>query len=161
MKKENTFTQVPNNLLEALCRVKLSANKKEIVLVILRYTYGYHKDSAQISYLGFSKLTGLGRRYCIKLVKNLVEGKLIIKVVKKKNYPSYFSINPNLNNWKVTFRSSDPQVTSDQLGTRGDDSEDTLNSDNGVTQEINKESKERSEKIKKRIKRMLIRKRGS
>ena len=53
--------------------------------------------------------------------------------------------------WKVEFRGSHLGVTSNQQDTRPSDREETSSSDLGDSQEINKEKKERVEKIKKQI----------
>ena len=63
-------TQVPNVLLDKVLP-KLKPAPLKILLVIIRFTYGFQKESDRISYDMLSKKTGLSRRQAIKGVKEL------------------------------------------------------------------------------------------
>ncbi|MBI4257947.1 MAG: replication protein, partial [Thaumarchaeota archaeon] len=65
------FTPIPNQLLEALCRVKLSPNQWKVLLFIVRKTYGFHKPSDRIPLSQFSKATGLDRRHVARALNGL------------------------------------------------------------------------------------------
>ena len=63
------FTQIPNELLENLD--KLRPAETQVLLVICRYTFGYHSDEASIGLTGISKRTGLSRQYVGRILTRL------------------------------------------------------------------------------------------
>ena len=56
---EDGYTQISNELLEALCWMNLSPYEWRVLLWILRKTYGWKKKTDWISLSQFSKETGL------------------------------------------------------------------------------------------------------
>lgn len=152
MKIKDNFTPIPNSILEVLIRAKIGKTEGDLVLFIIRDTYGWQRSTAQISNGRFSKFTGLSRPHVIRLLR-VIRNKQIIKRFGSgiKNLPHIYSLNENFAEWKVEFRGSDPQVTSDLEATKHSVLDRTKASDLEVTQEINKESKERSEILKTEI----------
>lgn len=78
------FTQIPNELFEVLFSSDLVGSEVKILIFISRKTYGFHKDSDQISLsqfqnkLGFSRQTvvdGLRKLRLVKLIRLVSKGK--------------------------------------------------------------------------------------
>lgn len=153
-KLKGNFTTVPNNILEALIKAKVSGTEIDVILAIIRTTLGYQKELAEIAYLYLSKQTGLDRSYCIKLVKNLRRRKIVKKISgDSKTSKNWLGINSNTNEWQVELRGSDSQLTSDLQDTSSSDLGVTTSSDSQITHKINNKeiNKERVEKTKQQI----------
>lgn len=74
------YTQTPNELFDDWLP-KLKMIELKILLVILRKTFGWHKDVAKISREELKKLTGLQSIQISNGTKSLIEKKLIKKTV--------------------------------------------------------------------------------
>jgi len=59
--KENGRTEIANEILEKFCRFRIPGEVMQVVMVIIRKTYGWHKKTDQISYSQFSQMTGLSK----------------------------------------------------------------------------------------------------
>ena len=46
---ENGFTRLSNEILDELCKIRISGEAMQALLTVLRKTYGYHKKSDNIS----------------------------------------------------------------------------------------------------------------
>jgi len=79
--KENGFTPIANEILELLVNTALLGAEFQILLFIIRKTYGYHKKKDRISLTQFEKNTGLSRPTVVKTLKNLVSRGMIIKII--------------------------------------------------------------------------------
>ena len=77
---EDGYTRVANELLEALIAAPLSGQELRIALTVIRKTYGYGgKKVDRISMGQFEKLTGIPKKRCQIVMKELVEKNIIIK----------------------------------------------------------------------------------
>jgi len=79
--KENGFTPIANEILERLVNTALLGSEFQVLLFIIRKTYGYHKKKDRISLTQFEKGTGLSRPTVVKTLKNLMSRNMIIKIV--------------------------------------------------------------------------------
>ena len=80
--KENGYTPIANELLEKLARVSLSPNQWQVLMVIFRKTYGFHKKVDYIANFQIGELTGLGKTVVSRVLHNLADRNLITR--KKK-----------------------------------------------------------------------------
>lgn len=71
METTNNYTQIPNELLEALTSGVFTPAAVQILLLIARKTYGYHKSHDQISLSQFSKTLNMDRRTVMREIKRL------------------------------------------------------------------------------------------
>lgn len=78
--KENGFTAIANEILEHLVKVRLPPSEKDLILFIIRKTYGYGKKEDRISLTQFEKATDLSRPTVVKALKNLLSRKMVVKV---------------------------------------------------------------------------------
>lgn len=70
---ENGYTKIANNLLEKIAKIKMSGQSWQVLIAILRKTYGYNKKSDWIEYSQLSQITNLSKsRICesIKLLRD-------------------------------------------------------------------------------------------
>ena len=75
--KENGYTEISNEILESLAKIRIPGEARQMLDVVIRKTYGFNKKHDSIATSQFVKLTGLPRyaihRARIKLVKmNLI-----------------------------------------------------------------------------------------
>lgn len=76
---EDGMTMVANELVEALCKINLSAYESRVVWCIFRKTYGYHKKTDRISYSQFELSTGLKRWHVNRALLHLIDRQIIQK----------------------------------------------------------------------------------
>lgn len=77
--KENGFTAIANEILEQLVKLRIPPSEKDILLLVIRKTYGYGKKKDWISLSKFEEATGLSRVTVVKSLKNLIARKLLVK----------------------------------------------------------------------------------
>jgi phage replication O-like protein O len=91
------YTKVSNELLEALCRIRIPGEAVQVLYYIIRRTYGFGKKKDAISLSQFSKGTGLSRQNSSRAIKKLVK-KNIIKV-SKEGYITEYEIQKDYEKW--------------------------------------------------------------
>ena len=91
---ENGFTRIANETLEALAKIRISGTEWKIVLVIWRYTYGYHKKTCKLRNMDFANLTNLKRSHVSTAISGLLRKNII--VTEKRNK---YGFNKNHKEW--------------------------------------------------------------
>ncbi len=91
------FTRISNELLDALCKTRLSGESRQILDVIFRKTYGYRKKKDSISLTQFSELTNIPLKNCPRAIKKLKNLNMII--INKNGYISEYSIQKDYEKW--------------------------------------------------------------
>ena len=76
---ENGHTQIANEILEKLARVYLSPNQWQVVMVVLRKTYGFHKKVDYIANSQIIEATGLCKAVISRCLKILQEANIITR----------------------------------------------------------------------------------
>ncbi len=76
---ENGHTKIANEILEQLVKTGLLGSEWNIVIWVIRKTYGYQKKEDWISLTQFEKATNLSRPTVVKTLKNLVNRGLLVK----------------------------------------------------------------------------------
>jgi len=94
--KENGFTPLANEILERLVKTALLGAEFQVLLHILRKTYGFRKKDDWISLTQFQKGTGLSRPTVVKSLKTLVLRRIIIKSINCD-----YSFNKDWETWVV------------------------------------------------------------
>lgn len=95
--KENGYTAIANEILDALCRTRISGEARQVLDVILRKTYGYNKKADHISLSQFVEATGIHKPEVCRALHKLEEMNIIAKseggvanrYVFVKNYESW------------------------------------------------------------------------
>ncbi len=76
---EDGHTQIANEILEKLAKVSLSPNQWQVLIVILRKTYGFHKKVDYIANFQIGEATGLGKTVVSRCLKGLAGMNIIIR----------------------------------------------------------------------------------
>lgn len=159
--RENGFTGIAHEIIEALIKVKLNATQLQIILVVLRFTYGFNRKNTNHANSFFANALGIDRSNLIRDMNEL-QRMNIITVVKKgtgKN-PSIISFNKDYDTWNVKWK---VEPSSTRVIPDTDVNNDTAQSvnesiDGGIpdkdtrvendTQERNTRKKDKKEKIR-------------
>lgn len=118
---ENGFTMLANEILEALMKIRIPGQAWQVLLVIIRKTYGFKKKTDYISLSQFQGLTGLVQPHVCRSVNTLVGMNLIIKKDKHKQ-PTY-RFNKDYDTWiplpkKIRGIKKDNQGVSKKVDTK-------------------------------------------
>jgi len=107
---EEGYTQIANELMEALARIKLTPIENQVLMFVIRKTYGWKKKADNISISQIVEGTGASRRMVIYAVQNLESKKiLLVKRDSARNEISgslchsinVIGINKHYNKWVV------------------------------------------------------------
>ncbi len=80
---ENGFTQIANELLEAVIRTYMSNYEHRIFWLIVRKTYGYNKKSDWIAQKQIVEITGILKQHVSRTIKKLRDKNMIVVIDKK------------------------------------------------------------------------------
>jgi phage replication O-like protein O len=101
--KENGYTAIANEILEALAKSKLNGTQRAIIDVVFRYTYGFSRKSHEFSIsfllqaLGMTKVQNKQVR---RELETLIETKVLIEVKSPtKNSSRILAFNKNYSEW--------------------------------------------------------------
>lgn len=97
--KREYFTKVPCRTLENLAKLRVSTNEFRTIMVVVRKTYGFHKDKDRISLSQFQKLTGLDRKRQVCALRSLVNKGILLK---ESSYIRTYEINRKFYEWMVS-----------------------------------------------------------
>jgi len=97
---ENGFTKISNEILETLVNAGLLGSEFQVILFVIRKTYGWGKKRDIISLTQFEQGTNLSRLTIIKTIKNLVIKNMLVKTAIPHNRITY-SYQKNYNEWVV------------------------------------------------------------
>ena len=118
--KEDGYTRIANEIMEALCQVNLSPHESRVLWFLLRKTYGWGKKSDWITLSQFSKSVGLDRRHVWRTLKNLSAKKGMIVISRDdKSRPTY-GFQKDYSKWRMSSRkmtviSGDDRVSSVEM----------------------------------------------
>ena len=94
---EDGFVRISNELLEALCKIKIPSEARRVLDVIFRKTYGFNKKEDEISLSQFNKATNILIPNVVRAIKTLKSMNLINKT--KKYYITTYSIQKDCDKW--------------------------------------------------------------
>ena len=92
---EDGYTMIANELLEALSRTHLSAYENRVLIILLRFTYGYHKKETTLSLSFIVQQTGLLKPHVSRALRQLSARNIIMRTGKlltiQKDYERWLS----------------------------------------------------------------------
>lgn len=97
---ENGFTQIANEILDALCRIRIPGEARQVLDFIIRKTYGFHKKDDQIALSQFVLGTGLSKAHICHSIKKLSAMNMIYISEKGKVIINSFRFNKDFGTWK-------------------------------------------------------------
>lgn len=95
---ENGYTKIANELLEALAKIRIPGEARQVLDVICRRTYGFNKKYDAISLSQFNLATGLKKVAVCKAIQKLTFLNLITQ--KGNDTSKTYSINKDFETWK-------------------------------------------------------------
>jgi phage replication O-like protein O len=108
---KNGYTQISNDILEAIIKMRLSGHEFRIALLIIRKTNGFHRQEDAISLSQMHKSTGLSITRCSQVV-NALQLKGVITITEKcKGKTKKYAFNKNLDEWQDTYRKVKETIT--------------------------------------------------
>lgn len=97
--KENGYTSIANELLEAFARVpSLGSEAAQVLFLVLRRSYGFQKKDAEMSIAFIAKGTGMKRTNVVRATKRLVSKRIL------SHKDSVITLNKNYDTWLVSKR---------------------------------------------------------
>lgn len=96
--KENGYTAIADEILEALSRRQLSGYEWRCLILIVRKTYGFHKKEDWIALSQFIDGTGIGKSHVCRALRMLVAQNIVTKGGTPKQ-PRY-SFQKDYDRWK-------------------------------------------------------------
>lgn len=92
MNMNRNFTRIPNDVLEALCTLNVSGNEMRILLYIIRRTYGFNRDFAEIPLSEIASAVGMLASHVSRALKKLSSTGLIERHSAKGMRPQTISL---------------------------------------------------------------------
>ena len=100
---ENGYTPIANELLEAIYGARLNATQFKIVLMVVRYTYGFSRKEHHLSLSFIAKGTGVHKNQVSRDLSRLIERKILLEIAPPTfSKPRTLSLNKNYDSWLST-----------------------------------------------------------
>jgi phage replication O-like protein O len=168
--KENGFTAIANELIEALIASNLSGQDFKIALLIIRKTYGFNKNEDAVSLSQMELATGMGKIRCSQVVNRLQLMKILTvteningigkKYKFNKDFETWDTVNKNINRLEKTIGTVKKKRNiplRKTLTTKDTLTKDTLTKDKATIPEwIPKETFLEFIELRKKLKRPLL-----
>ena len=101
-KQREGYTKIPNNILEALTGIRISGEEGQCLWLILRKTYGWHKQEDWISNSQFVKVTGINKQNVNRAIQKLAKKNMVIK--KDYNNRPVYSLQQDVQKWEASSK---------------------------------------------------------
>lgn len=102
---EDGHTDIAHEIVEALCRINLTAYESRILWALFRKTYGWHKKWDRISYTKWEEVTGLDRWHIARTLKQLIARKIIAQ--RGNGYKIEYAFQKDYEQWIKEFHRHD------------------------------------------------------
>lgn len=104
--ENSKFFMIPNEYQDAKCRIRIPGQARQVLDVIERFTFGWNKREASISYMTFRKMTGLDDRNILRARKKLIKMGVVdpVKNVRLRN--TSYRIQMDYTKWKPLSKMS-------------------------------------------------------
>lgn len=113
--KENGYTPIYNEVLEAIYNSPFNATQLKIIMIICRYTYGFSRKEHSISETFISKAANISKRYISSELNKLVEQRVVIITKPHTDITSrVLKLNKHYDEW--LFKTMLPQVNNTSTG---------------------------------------------
>lgn len=96
--KENGYTAISNEIMKALCKIRINGEARQVLDFILYKTYGFNKKSDGISLSQFTEETGLKRPTVCKAIRRLKDMNLITQ--KDTSTWNLYELQKDFETWK-------------------------------------------------------------
>lgn len=96
---ENGYTPIANELLDAILRYPFSKRHLNVVLAVMRKTYGYQKKADQLSASQIANMTNIPRQHVVSAIQDLARAGVVLK--RDGGRANCLSINKNYAQWRT------------------------------------------------------------
>lgn len=97
---ENGYVRIADELLEGICRYRSSGARKDLILAVIRATYGFQRKSREIGTAYLAKLTGRHPTKVAADVATLIERRVLVEVKRYGfNRCRTLALNKNFEEW--------------------------------------------------------------
>ncbi len=125
---EQGYTPIANELLTRICSTKFNATQYKIILLVMRYTYGFSRKAHGLSESFISRAISVSKRYVSNELHTLVN-RNVITVYQESTYssPRKLGINKNYDLWDTSNIQVESKSTTDEdyINTTVDEKFDT------------------------------------
>ena len=97
---EDGYTKIANEIMDALCRIRIPGEEMQVLNAILRKTYGWQKCEDAIALSQFVEMTGMNKPHIIQSIKGLLLKKVIIVTEKGNSFAKVYKFNKDYDKWK-------------------------------------------------------------
>ena len=146
--KENGYTSIANELLEQIYRRRFSASQLKILLLVIRFTYGFNRKTAALSNTFIAAGTGIHEITVSKEVGTLLRDN-VLKLHKKPTFHNsrVIGINKDYESWRNHLELAEALSVSeifDRVSETGEtELADTLTKKENLTKTTVKKEKEK------------------
>lgn len=98
---EKGFVRIANEIIEALARIRIPGEARQVIDVVIRKTYGFNKKQDRIALSQFSIATGLSKQDVARALRKAKELN-IVKVIGENAYDigKEYRFNKDFDTWK-------------------------------------------------------------
>lgn len=96
---EDGYTKIANEIMDALCRIRIPGEEMQVLNAILRKTYGWQKCEDAIALSQFVEMTGMNKPHIIQSIKGLLLKKVIIVTEKGNSSAKVYKFNKDYDKW--------------------------------------------------------------
>lgn len=97
---EEGYIKIANEIMDALCRIRIPGEEMQILNAILRKTYGWQKCEDAIALSQFVEMTGMNKPHIIQSIKGLLLKKVITVTEKGNSFAKVYKFNKDYDKWK-------------------------------------------------------------
>jgi phage replication O-like protein O len=94
---EDGHVDIANDIVDALARIRISGEESQVLWIILRKTYGWHKKEDWISLSQFCLSTGIKKNNVCRALSKLIMKNIVIK--KENDYGTTYQFQKNFDEW--------------------------------------------------------------
>lgn len=114
--KENGYTPIANEIMEAVAQLQINATQFRILMVVWRYTYGFSRKEHRLSASFIATATGIHKKQVSRELAELLKRNILTEVVKPDfNVTRVIAFNKLYTSWQST-KTLPVNETVDQTG---------------------------------------------
>ena len=98
--QSDQYTKIPNTILEKIMESKFNGTQFKLIMAVCRFTYGFQRDSAELSISFLSEATGLNPRNIRRELEILTRRNIILAHSEQHGTRARtIGINKEVNQW--------------------------------------------------------------
>ncbi|MGV8123509.1 MAG: replication protein [Candidatus Xenobiia bacterium LiM19] len=99
---EKGYVKIANELMEAFAKTRMPGSSTQVLMAILRESYGYNQKTAKLSMDRIAKKTGLHRSHVARALKVLLDMKIVTKI--GNSFVNEWRVNKDYETWKTVIK---------------------------------------------------------